>query len=147
MSGRAGAFLDLCNGTNTAASLTGEGTVMNGMFTATDGIRPGNGGASGTLKLVNGAALGGPLVIAPAADGTCGALEADGALDLSGLDLTISDGYALKAGVTYTLATCAPGQLTGTFRSVPRLCNRGITYDVAAGKVTCKVGGCYIFFR
>ena len=144
---RAGASLDLCNGTNTVTSLTGEGTVQYGNLTATDGIRPGNGGASGTLKLAAGATLGGPLVIAPAADGTCGALEADGALDLSGLDLTISDGYALKAGVTYTLATCAPGQLTGTFRSVPRLCNRAITYDVAAGKVTCKVGGCYIFFR
>ena len=144
---RAGAVLDLCNGTNTVTSLTGEGTVQYGKLTATDGIRSGNGGASGTLKLASGATLGGPLVVAPAADGTCGALEADGALDLSGLDLTVATGSAFKPGVTYTLATCAPGQLIGTFRSVPGNCNGFVTYDVAAGKVTCKVGGCYIFFR
>ena len=144
---RAGASLDLCNGTNTVTSLTGEGAVMNGTLTATDGIRPGNGGASGTLKLVAGATLGGSLVIAPAAVGTCGALEADGALDLSGLDLTVAAGSAFKPGVTYTLATCTPGQLIGTFRSVPGNCNGFVTYDVAAGKVTCKIGGLCIIIR
>ena len=143
----AGTYLDLCGGTTTAASLTGEGTVMNGMFAATDGIRPGNGGASGTLKVADGATLGGPLVVAPAADGTCGALEADGALDLSGLDLTVAAGSAFKVGVTYTLATCAPGQLTGTFRSVPGNCNGFVSYDAAAGKVTCKIGGLSIIVR
>ena len=144
---RAGAVRDLCNGTNTVTSLTGEGTVQYGKLTATDGIRPGNGGASGTLKLASGATLGGPLVVAPAADGTCGALEADGALDLSGLDLTVATGSAFKPGVTYTLATCAPGQLIGTFRSVPGNCNGFVTYDVAAGKVTCKIGGLCIIIR
>jgi hypothetical protein len=144
---RAGAFLDLCNGTNTATSLTGEGTVQYGNLTATDGIRPGNGGAFGTLKLAAGATLGGPLVVAPAADGTCGALEADGALDLSGLDLTVAAGSAFKPGVTYTLATCTPGQPIAPFRSVQGSCNGAVKYDVAAGKVTCKLGGICIIFR
>ena len=143
----AGAVLDLCNGTNTVTSLTGEGTVQYGNLTATDGIRPGNGGASGTLKLASGATLGGPLVVAPAADGTCGALEAEGTLDLSGLDLAVAAGSAFKPGITYTLATCAPGQLIGTFRSVPGNCNGFVTYDVAAGKVTCKIGGLCIIIR
>ncbi len=143
----AGAVLDLCNGTNTVTSLTGEGTVQYGKLTATDGIRPGNGGASGTLKLASGATLGGPLVVAPAADGTCGALEADGALDLSGLDLTVAAGSAFKPGVTYTLATCTPGQPIAPFRSVQGSCNGAVKYDVAAGKVTCKLGGICIIFR
>ncbi|MBO7688862.1 MAG: hypothetical protein J6V72_20950, partial [Kiritimatiellae bacterium] len=144
---RAGAILDLCNGTNTASSLTGEGTVMNGTFVATEAIRPGNGGASGTLKLANGAALSGPLVIAPGDDGSCGALEAEGALDLSGLDLAVADGYALKAGVTYTVATCAPEQLIVPFRSVPGVCAGSVSYDTATGRVTCKIGGLSIIFR
>ena len=144
---RAGAVLDLCNGTNTVTSLTGEGTVQYGKLTATDGIRPGNGGASGTLKLAAGATLGGPLVVAPAADGTCGALEAEGTLDLSGLDLAVAAGSAFKPGVTYTLATCPPGQPIAPFRSVPGQCGGFITYDVAAGKVTCKIGGLCIIFR
>ena len=144
---RAGACLDLCGGTTTAASLTGEGTVMNGTFAATEAIRPGNGGASGTLKLADGAALSGTLVVAPAADGTCGALEAEGALDLSGLDLAIAAGSTFKDCVSYTLATCAPGQLTGTFRNVPAQLEYAIKYDAAAGTVTCKLGGLYIFFR
>ena len=144
---RAGASLDLCNGTNTVTSLTGEGAVMNGTLTATDGIRPGNDGASGTLKLASGATLGGPLVVAPAADGTCGALEADGALDLSGLDLTVATGSAFKPGVTYTLATCTPGRPIAPFRSVQGSCNGAVKYDVAAGKVTCKLGGVCIIFR
>ena len=90
--------------------------------------------------------MSGPLVIAPAADGSCGALAAEGALDLSGLDLAIADGYALKAGVTYTLATCAPGQPIIPFRSIPGVC-AGIDYDSAAGRVTCKIGGLCIIIR
>ena len=144
---RAGASLDLCGGTTTAASLTGEGTVMNGTFAATEGILPGDGGASGALKLADGAALGGTLVVAPAADGMCGALAAEGALDLSGLDLTVAAGSAFKGGVSYTLATCAPGRLAGTFRSVPAQLEGAIRYDAAAGQVTCKVGGVCIIIR
>jgi hypothetical protein len=144
---RAGASLDLCGGTNTSASLTGEGTVMNGAFVATEAIRPGTGGASGTLKLADGVTLSGPLVIAPGDDGTCGALEAEGALDLSGLDLAVADGYALKAGVTYTVATCASGQPIAPFRSVPGVCAGSVSYDTTAGRVTCKIGGLSIIFR
>ena len=59
----------------------------------------------------------------------------------------VAAGSAFKPGITYTLATCAPGQLIGTFRSVPGNCNGFVTYDVAAGKVTCKLGGVCIIFR
>jgi hypothetical protein len=45
------------------------------------------------------------------------------------------------------LATCTPGQLTGTFRNVPAQLEYAIKYDAAAGTVTCKLGGLYIFFR
>ena len=141
---RKGAFLDLCGGTQTAESFTGEGTLMNGTFVATDEIRPGNGGASGTLKL-SGASLSGKLVIVPGADGTCGALEADGALDLSNLDLRIADGAELSPHRKYILATCQPGQPITPFRNIPGECR--MTYDTATGHVICRTGGTVFYLR
>lgn len=142
---RKGAFLDLCGGTQTATSLTGEGTVLNGTFVATEEIRPGNGGASGTLKLANGAALSGSLIIVPGADGTCGALEAEGALDLSNLDFRIADGTELNMHRKYILATCTPGQPITPFQSAPGQCN--ITYDTVSGCVSCRTGGTVLIIR
>ncbi|MBQ6340834.1 MAG: hypothetical protein IJI36_16980, partial [Kiritimatiellae bacterium] len=80
-------------------------------------------------------------------DGACGALEVEGALDLSGLDLVVAAGSAFKAGVAYTLATCAPGRLAGVFRSVPAQFAGAVKYDVASGKVTCKIGGVCVIIR
>ena len=142
---RKGAFLDLCGGTQTAASLTGEGTVLNGTFVATEGILPGNGGASGALKLASGASLSGTLVIVPGGDGTCGSLEAEGALDLSNLDFRVADGYELRPHQKYILATCTSGQPITPFSSVPGECK--ITYDTATGRVICRTGGTILYIR
>ena len=144
---RDGAFLDLCGGTATATALTGEGTVQNGTLTLTGGVRPGNGGVSGSLKLADGAVLNGTLVIRPSADGACGSLEADGALDLSGIDLALDDESDMKSGVKYLLATCAPGQPINAFRSVPERLEGSIKYDTSDGRVTCKLGGLIIFVK
>ena len=135
---RDGAFLDLCGGTVIATSLTGEGTVQNGTLTLTDGIRPGNGGASGSLKLADGAMLNGTLIVRPLADGTCGALASDGVLDLSGLSLEFADGVLPAAGKTYTVIVAPAGGISGTFRNVPRQVEGGVKYNYAEGTVTFK---------
>jgi len=112
----AGATLDLNGQAQTLASLSGNGSVINGIVTVSGQTSPGGDGTVGTLALPDASVLSGTLRIDVRTDGTCDQLVADGDLDVSQLALVIADTGQLNSGFSYTIATCA-GDLTGSFTS------------------------------
>jgi len=112
-----GAVLDLGGGVQTLAGLSGSGVVSNGTLSVTGEITPG-GGTVGTLTVANGNVLGsGTLRIDVAGNGDCDRLVVVGDIDLSNLNLAITNPDALDRSKTYIILTCA-GTRTGTFNAV-----------------------------
>ena len=110
------ATLDLNGQAQTLASLSGNGSVVNGTVTVSGETSPGGDGTVGTLALPDAPALSGTLLIDVRADGTCDQLVADGDLDVSQLALVIADTGQLSTASVYTIATCT-GALSGSFTS------------------------------
>ena len=130
----AGAVLDLGGNAQTLARLAGGGLVTNGTLAVNGIIAPGTANAPGTLTIPSGAALSGTLLVDVWADGTCDALAASGALDVSGLALQIQDTALLNTQARYLIARCAPGGLTGRFSTNLAGLWR-VAYDSGAGEV------------
>lgn len=111
-----GAVVDLNGTTQTVSGLSGNGLVTNGTLAVIGTVLPGGTNAIGTLTLAASTSLpGGRLWVDAETDGTCDLLKVQGSLDLAGATLQIQDAGKLAAGKRYVLATCTPGELTGTF--------------------------------
>ena len=108
----AGAMLDIGGGAVTINALSGGGSVSNGALTVTGLVSP-----KGTLKLPGAPSLTGTLTLGVAANGTCDSLTVSGALNVSGLALTLNLPGTRPSIYSYTLAS-ASGGVTGTFRNV-----------------------------
>jgi autotransporter-associated beta strand protein len=143
-----GAVLDLGASGQTAAGLSGSGTVSNGALTVTGTIAPGGTNAIGTLTVAASATLTGTLLVDVAADGASDLLRAQGGLDLTGLTLQIQDTSRLKARQQYVIATCAPGGLAGRFASsnLDAGC-WSVSYNNPGGEVRLVSNGLVILVR
>ena len=113
---RAGGTLDLAGGAFTVASLAGGGCVSNGTLTVTGTVAP-----DGVLSVTAAVQFTGTLELNVRADGTCDSLAVAGALDLSGLTLTLNLPAEPPTVGSYTLIS-ATGGIQGTFEqtSVPK---------------------------
>ncbi|MBQ9431331.1 MAG: autotransporter-associated beta strand repeat-containing protein [Kiritimatiellae bacterium] len=97
----------------TVSGLSGNGTIMNGNVTVTDGIYPGAKDGIGTLHLANSnTTLSGALHIDVGENGESDCLDAPSGIDLSQLNLVVENLDELASGNVYTIAT---GRLSGNF--------------------------------
>ena len=113
---RAGGTLDLAGGAFTVTSLAGGGCVSNGTLTVTGTVAP-----DGVLSVTAAVQFTGTLELNVRTDGTCDSLAVAGALDLSGLTLTLNLPAEPPTVGSYTLISAAGG-IQGTFEqtSVPK---------------------------
>lgn len=105
----AGATLDLGGKIQTIRSVTGSGTVANGVLAATSILSPAGDGVVGTLSLSGVSFASGAQYRADLGD----LLNVTGALNLSGLHITINNPGALERSKTYTLISTTAG-ISGT---------------------------------
>ena len=106
-----GGVIDLDGNTHTVANLIGSGVVSNGTLVVTGAVWPGV-GDSGTLKIDATAELSfAKLGCYVASDGSCGRLEANGSLDLTGVTI-VGEGIENKIqnrGLTFVKASALIG--------------------------------------
>ena len=105
----AGATLDLGGSTQAVHSVTGAGTVSNGLFAAGTVLSPAGDGAVGTIALSG-------VTLAPGVQYRVDLgdrLDVTGSLDVTGLILHINNPEALVRSQTYTLIQTSGG-ITGT---------------------------------
>jgi autotransporter-associated beta strand protein/T5SS/PEP-CTERM-associated repeat protein len=103
-----GGTIDLGGESHTVANLIGAGTVANGALTVTGTVYPGHGG--GTLTVMSDATLAvKKIAYTVAEDGTCGLLKVDGALDLTGVEITVDNPEAAKRGLRLVEAQSITG--------------------------------------
>lgn len=145
----AGAVVDLAGTSQTVSGLSGNGLVTNGTITVAGPLAPGGTNEIGTLTVAAATSLkGGTLLIDAASSGACDRLEVKGSLNLDGGVLLLRDPSQLAVGKRYVIATCAPGELTGTLD--PEFEGSGkwkISYDTAGGTVTLVNKGLLIKVR
>ncbi len=91
-----GAVLDLCGRTHTVSNLVGSGVVSNGALVVTGAVWPGHPG--GVLEFKDATLSASKLSYAFGAGGKCGCLVMDGALDLSGIEITADNLEAKPRG-------------------------------------------------
>jgi len=111
-----GAVLDLGGKMQTLTGLGGNGLVTNGTLAVSGTITPGTNGI-GTLTLATDTVLSGSLSVDVSLAGSSDRLSVQGALNLENATLQIQDVNQLQPGISYVVASCAPGCLTGTFVS------------------------------
>jgi autotransporter-associated beta strand protein len=104
----AGAVLDLNASTQTVRTVTGSGTVSNGVLASGSVLSPGGDGAVGTLAFSNVTLVPGTQYRADLGD----LVDVTGALDISGVVVTINNPEALDRAQTYTLIQTTTG-ITG----------------------------------
>ncbi|MBP7638611.1 MAG: hypothetical protein KBA18_12100, partial [Kiritimatiellae bacterium] len=104
----AGATLDLGGATQTVHSVTGSGTLSNGVLAAGTVLSPAGDGTIGTLALSGVTLVPGTHYRADLGD----RLDVAGALDISGLIVTVNNPEALDRSQTYTLIQTTTG-ITG----------------------------------
>ncbi len=130
------AVFDVNGKAQTLAGLGGSGLVTNNsLLTVTQGVAPGGTNAVGTLTLAaTPAALGGVFLVDVAANGTCDRLNVQGNLNLSSLDLAVTDTAALNKDQQYVIASYT-GTLTGPFNSAPLPPRWNVKYNIADSQV------------
>jgi len=111
-----GAVLDLGGKMQTLTGLGGNGLVTNGTLAVSGTITPGTNGI-GTLTLATDTVLSGSLSVDVSLAGSSDRLSVQGALNLENATLQIQDVNQLQPGISYVVASCAPGCLTGKFVS------------------------------
>lgn len=133
------AVLDVNGKSQTLAGLAGSGTVINnGQLSVTAGVAPGITNMIGTLTLAaSPAALGGDFLVDVAADGTSDRLHVQGDLDLTGLNVAVSNPEALNKFARYVIASCE-GTLTGPFLSESLPSRWQLSYSSAAREVLLR---------
>ncbi len=99
----ADASLSLGGGSTTFAALTGNGTLLNGELTLTDGLYPGDDENIGTLCVADTASVTGTLHVKTNLEGESDKLVVEGPCDLSALSLEVEDLNALSPGKVYTI--------------------------------------------
>ncbi|MBR1587455.1 MAG: autotransporter-associated beta strand repeat-containing protein [Kiritimatiellae bacterium] len=104
------AVVDLAEKSHTVANLMGSGLVTNGTLTVTGTVWPGYPDA-GTLTVAGATLAPAKLAYVLGEDGACGQLAVGGALDLTGVEITV-DNLANKGKGSLTLVTA--GSITGT---------------------------------
>ncbi len=104
----AGATLDLGGATQTVHSVTGTGTVSNGVLASGTVLSPAGDGTVGTLAFFGVTLVPGTHYRADLGD----RLDVTGALDISGLIVTVNNPEALDRSQTYTLIQTTTG-ITG----------------------------------
>ncbi len=111
-----GSVLDLNGNTQMLESVTGEGTVSNGTLVLTSTIAPGGINTIGTLTMSSSPDLsaGVTLLIDLAQYGECDLLSIGDDLDISTVELSVTDTELLDVGQSYTIVNC-DGELNGTF--------------------------------
>ncbi len=110
---REGAVLDLCGRTHTVSNLVGSGVVSNGALVVTGAVWPGHPG--GVLEFKDATLSARKLSYAFGADGKCGCLVMDGALDLAGVEITVANTEAKpRGGVAIVRAPSISGIPTTT---------------------------------
>ncbi|MDD2599999.1 MAG: hypothetical protein PHO37_12355, partial [Kiritimatiellae bacterium] len=144
----AGTVLDLDSSTLTLGKLSGSGLVTNGTLGVTGTIAPGGTNSVGTLTMAGLTLQGGTLLTDVRTDGSCDLLEVEGPLDLTGFALQIADATQLRTGKSYLIASCSPGELTGTFAAV-NLETGGwrVGYNNATGEVRLYCQGLVIMIQ
>ncbi len=137
-----GGVIDLGGETHTVANLIGSGIVSNGTLVVTGTVWPGV-GDSGILKIDATASFSlSTLGCAVAADGTCGCLEVDGTLDLSGVTV-VGEGLEYKPeGKGLTLVRA--GAIIGSPATVS-IADNGV--GVRGGVLCIGAPGLIIFVR
>ena len=105
----AGATLNLGGATQAVHSVTGAGTVSNGVLAAGTVLSPAGDGVVGTLALSGVGLASGTRYHADLGD----LLDVTGPLDVSGLTVSINNPAALERSQTYTLISTTGG-ITGT---------------------------------
>lgn len=145
----AGAVVDLAGTSQTVSGLSGNGLVTNGTLTVAGTLAPGGANEIGTLTVAAAMSLeGGTLLVDAAAGGLCDRLDVKGSLNLDGGVLLLQDPSQFAVGKYYVIATCAPGELTGTLD--PDFEGSGkwkVAYDTANGTVTLVSKGLLIKMR
>jgi len=101
----AGTVLDLGGATQAVHSVTGSGTVSNGVMAADVVLRPAGDGVVGTLAFANVQFAPGVKYHADLGD----LLDVSGALDVTGMFVTINNPEALVRSQTYTLIQTTTG--------------------------------------
>lgn len=91
-----GGVLDLCGKTHTVSNLVGCGVVSNGSLTVTGTIWPGY--PEGVLELKGVTLSAKKLAYEFTAEGKCGRLKSDGALDLGGVEIEVVNPEARERG-------------------------------------------------
>ncbi len=136
-----GAVLDLGGGAQTLAGLGGRGVVTNGTLAVSGVAAPGGTNVIGTLTLAAATTLSGTLLIDTSVGGTNDLLKVQGTLNLTGSTLQIQDVNQLKSGMSYVIATCAPGGLTGPFAAANFVGGTRwhVVYDNVKGEVRVEV--------
>ena len=104
----AGATLDLGGATQTIHSVTGTGTVSNGVLASGTVLSPAGDGTVGTLAFSGVTLVPGTRYHADLGD----LLDISGALDISGLIVSVNNPEALDRSQTYTLIQTTTG-ITG----------------------------------
>ena len=133
------AVFDVNGKSQTLAELAGSGTVINnGQLSVTAGVAPGTTNMIGTLTLASSpAALGGDFRVDVAADGACDRLHVQGDLDLTGLNVAVSNPETLNKFARYVIASCE-GTLTGPFLSEALPSRWQLSYNAAAREVLLR---------
>ncbi len=101
----AGTVLDLNDSSQTVRSISGTGTISNGILAATSVISPAGDGTVGTLALANVQLASGVQYRADLGD----LLDVTGSLDVTGMVLHINNPEALVRTQTYTLIQTTSG--------------------------------------
>jgi len=130
----AGAALDLAGGAVTIASLSGGGSVSNGLLTVTGDVAP-----DGNLNLPAAPALTGRLTLDVAANGACDSISVAGAIDVSGLALLLNLPQSVPSVASYTLVS-APGGVAGKFASAAVAGPWNLIYEPAAVRLVYCAG-------
>jgi len=111
-----GATVNLDGTSQTVSDLSGSGLVTNGTLTVAGTLAPGGTNEIGTLTIAADLSFaGGELLIDATQDGACDRIDVKGSLNLDGCVLRLQQPSQLKMGSRYVIATCSPGELTGTF--------------------------------
>ncbi len=135
----AGGVLDLCGRTHTVSNLVGSGVVSNGALVVTGAVWPGHPG--GVLEFKDATLSASKLSYAFGADGKCGCLVMDGALDLSGVEITADNADAKeKGGIAIVRAKSISGTPTSALTGSNAL-------NVSATAVRVGLAGMWIIVR
>ncbi len=135
----AGAALDLGGMSQTLASVSGDGTVSNGLLTVTHTLAPGGTNRVGVLTLPGSPVLAGATLLADVTAGGIGdRLVCSGALSLEGVTLQIATPELLNIRRAYTLASCS-GTLTGSFVATDLPDDWRVRYDRTPGAGTATM--------